>query len=90
MIQHYQKWANDLYPYLPFVDFARTAENELSNDSRKSALLQYRVQHLRREGVFKTEEEKERERRADENRQKALEKRRQREEAQREPERVGA
>ena len=46
------------------------------------ALLNYRVEHLRREGVFRTKEEEEREQKAEENRLKALEKRKLREQQQ--------
>lgn len=58
------------------LDFARTTENELSGESKREALLNYRVEHLRREGVFKTKEEEERLKKAEENRAKAIEKRR--------------
>ena len=77
VIQEYQKWAAELFPTgLNILDFARTTENELSGESKREALLNYRVEHLRREGVFKTKEEEERLKKAEENRAKAIEKRR--------------
>ena len=77
VMMEYQKWAADLFPTgLNILDFARTTENELSGEAKKQALLNYRVEHLRREGVFRTKEEDERLKKAEENRLKAMEKRR--------------
>lgn len=74
-MRHYHKWANELFPGLSLEDFATIAETELQSEEARKELVNYRVEHLRREGVFRTKEEDDRLTRAEENRQRAIEKR---------------
>jgi hypothetical protein len=62
------------------LDFARSTENALSGEAMRQHLLNYRVDHLRREGVLEISEEELRRQKAEVNLQRALAKRRQKEE----------
>lgn len=62
------------------LDFARSVESALAGEAMRQHLLNYRVDHLRREGVLEISEEEMRKQKAEINRQRALAKRRQREE----------
>lgn len=79
VIQKYQVWAANLTP-MNILDFARSTENALSGEAMRQHLLNYRVDHLRREGVLEISEEELRRQKAEVNLQRALAKRRQKEE----------
>ena len=64
------------------LDFARQVESALSGEAMRQHLLNYRVDHLRREGVLEISEEEMRRQKAEINKQRALAKRRQMEEEQ--------
>jgi hypothetical protein len=59
------------------LDFARSVETALAGEQMRQQLLNYRVDHLRREGVFQISEEEMRRQKAELNKQRALAKRRQ-------------
>jgi hypothetical protein len=76
IIMKYQIWAALLSP-VNILDFARSVENALAGEAMRQQLLNYRVDHLRREGVFQISEEELRKQKAELNKQRALAKRRQ-------------
>lgn len=76
VILKYQVWAAHLSP-VNILDFARSVESALAGEAMRQQLLNYRVDHLRREGVFQISEEELRRQRAELNKQRALAKRRQ-------------
>jgi len=76
IIMKYQIWAANLSP-VNILDFARSVENALAGEAMRQQLLNYRVDHLRREGVFQISEEELRKQKAELNKQRALAKRRQ-------------
>jgi len=79
VIMKYQVWGANLSP-VNILDFARSVESALAGEQMRQQLLNYRVDHLRREGVFQISEEEMRRQKAEINKQRALVKRRQMEE----------
>lgn len=76
VIHKYQLWAANLSP-VNILDFARSVESALAGEAMRQQLLNYRVDHLRREGVFEISEEEMRKQKAEINKQRALARRRQ-------------
>ena len=76
VIHKYQLWASNLSS-VNILDFARSVESALAGEVMRQQLLNYRVDHLRREGVFEITEEELRKQKAEINKQRALAKRRQ-------------
>jgi hypothetical protein len=76
VIHKYQLWASNLSS-VNILDFARSVESALAGEVMRQQLLNYRVDHLRREGVFEISEEELRKQKAEINKQRALAKRRQ-------------
>ena len=72
----YKSWASNLSSD-NILDVARAVETVLSSESARQQLLTYRVDHLRREGIFEISEEEMRRQTAERNRQRALAKRQQ-------------
>lgn len=72
----YKSWASTLSND-NILDVARAIETVLSSESARQQLLNYRVDHLRREGIFEISEEEMRRQTAERNRQRALAKRQQ-------------
>jgi hypothetical protein len=80
----YKSWASNLSND-NILDVARSIETVLGTEHAKQQLLMYRVDHLRRSGIFEISEEEMRRQTAERNRQRALAKRQQMEQ-----QRVGA
>jgi hypothetical protein len=76
VIMKYQVWGANLSP-VNILDFARSVEAALAGEQMRQQLLNYRVDHLRREGIFQISEEEMRRQKAELNKQRALAKRRQ-------------
>jgi hypothetical protein len=76
VILKYQLWAANLSA-VNILDFARSVESALAGEVMRQQLLNYRVDHLRREGVFEISEEELRNQKAEINKQRALARRRQ-------------
>lgn len=72
----YKVWASNLSND-NILDVARSIESALSSEPARRHLLQYRVDHLRRLGVFEISEEELRRQKAERNLQRALAKRQQ-------------
>ena len=72
----YKSWASNLSND-NILDVARTIETVLGTEHAKQQLLMYRVDHLRRAGIFEISEEEMRRQTAERNRQRALAKRQQ-------------
>ena len=72
----YKSWASTLSND-NILDVARAIETVLSSEPARQQLLNYRVDHLRREGIFEISEEEMRRQTAERNRQRALAKRQQ-------------
>ena len=72
----YKGWAAQLTND-NILDVARSVENALGSEYARQQLLQYRVDHLRRLGIFEISEEEVRRQKAERNLQRALAKRQQ-------------
>jgi hypothetical protein len=85
----YKSWASNLSND-NILDVARAIESSLSSEPARQQLLTYRVDHLRRLGVFQISEEELRRQTAERNRQRALAKRHQMEQQKAEAARAAA
>ena len=72
----YKNWSSNLSND-NIIDVARAIEGALSSEHARQQLLMYRVDHLRRVGIFQISEEEMRRQMAERNRQRALAKRQQ-------------
>ena len=72
----YKGWAGHLSND-NILDVARSMETVLASEPARQQLLQYRVDHLRRLGIFEISEEEVRRQKAERNLQRALAKRQQ-------------
>ena len=83
LMTNFQVWASQLYPFgLNIQDFARSVETELQPESKRRKIFELRARYLKEQGAFGEQQPSEEElaaARAEANRQKALEKRRLRE-----------
>jgi hypothetical protein len=79
----YKSWASNLSSD-NILDVARSIEGCLSTEPARQQLLMYRVDHLRKLGIFEISEEEMRRQTAERNRQRALAKRQQLEQQQEE------
>jgi hypothetical protein len=77
----YKSWASNLSSD-NILDVARSVESSLSTEPARQQLLMYRVDHLRKLGIFEISEEEMRRQIAERNRQRALAKRQQMEQRQ--------
>ena len=84
LMNNFQVWASQLYPFgLNIQDFARSVETELQPEAKRRKIYELRSRYLKDQGAFGETVPTEDElavARAEANRQKALEKRRLREE----------
>ena len=76
IINVYKHWASNLSND-NIIDVARSIENALTSEQARQQLLSYRVDHLRKLGVFQISEEELRKQKAERNLQRALAKRQQ-------------
>ena len=72
----YKSWASNLSSD-NILDVARSVEASLASETARQQLLMYRVDHLRRLGIFEISEEEMRRHIAERNKQRALAKRHQ-------------
>jgi len=85
----YKNWSSNLSND-NILDVARAIEGTLSSEHARQQLLMYRVDHLRRLGIFQISEEEMRRQMAERNRQRALAKRQQMEQQKLEAARLAA
>lgn len=74
IINTYKSWAVNMSND-NIIDVARTIETVLGTDFAREQLMTYRVDHLRRLGIFEISEEELRKQKAERNRQRAMAKR---------------
>ena len=74
IIGTYKTWASELSND-NILDVARTVENVLGSETARQQLLTYRVDHLRKLGIFEISEEEVRRQKAERNKQRAMAKR---------------